>query len=151
MSAAAATAKPRARPFRLRAPVVAETALHTSVADALDRLLLPPVQWTTFPAGSVPLPPEFAAKLARMGLHRGWPDILIVAGGIYGIELKREGGILSKSRTVRTRSGAPRVLAGQTDTFPRLINAGMKIAVCHSIDEVIDALRGWDIPMRRVT
>jgi hypothetical protein len=147
----AAAAKPRARPFRLRPPVVTEHTLHTSVADALDRLLLPPAEWTTFPAGSVPLPPEFAVKLSRMGLKRGWPDILVVHHGIYGLELKRFGGSLSRTRTVRTRSGAPRVLDGQTDTFPRLITAGMRIAVCHSIEEVIAALALWDIPMRGVT
>jgi hypothetical protein len=37
--------------------VVAEDDLHAAVARALDLLLLPPAEWTTFPAGSVPLPP----------------------------------------------------------------------------------------------
>ena len=133
------------RPFRLSSPIVAEDALHASVAQLLTKLLLCP--WTTFPAGNVPLPPEYGAKLARLGLRRGWPDILIVHHGIFGIELKRKGGGLSKTRIVRTRSGAPRILEGQADVFPRLIGAGMPIAVCHDQDEVMDALVGWGLPM----
>jgi hypothetical protein len=117
------------------------------VAKALDILLLPPAEWTTFPAGSVPLPPQFAAKLARLGLKRGWPDILILyAGRIYGIELKRQGGTLSKTRTVRTRSGGLRKLEGQDEVFPRLEQAGMTIAVCRSVDDVLDALHDWELP-----
>jgi len=142
------SAKPR--PFRLLAPVVAEDALHATVAAALRVLVQLPACWTTFPAGSVPLPPQFAAKLARLGLQRGWPDVLVAhAGRIYGLELKRVGGKLSKTRTVRTRSGAPRVLEGQEDVFPRLRTAGMEIAVCTSLDDVLAALRGWGVPMVR--
>ena len=111
-------------------------------------MLPPPVMWTCFPAGNVPLPPEYAAKLARMGLHAGWPDFLIVHRNIYGIELKREGGRLSSTRTVRTRRGGLRVVEGQADVFPKLGKAGMLIAVCHSIDEILAALAGWSIPLR---
>ena len=98
---------PRAAPggWSTAAP---EDELHASVADALDKLLLPPARWTTFPAGSVPLPPRYAAKLSRLGLKRGWPDIQVVHGGrIVGIELKRRGGKLSRTRIVRDPSGAP--------------------------------------------
>jgi hypothetical protein len=137
-----------ARPFRLRAPVIPETPFHASVARALDMLVQPPAMWTTFPAGSVPLPPQFAAKLARLGLKRGWPDLLVLhAGRLHGIELKRAGGRLSRTRTVRTRSGAPRTLEGQADVFPRLETAGMLIAVCTTLDEVLAALRAWQVPM----
>ncbi len=148
-AATAPAAKPR--PFRLRAPIVPENDLHASVAEALDRLLLPPAVWTTFPAGSVPLPPQFAAKLSRLGLKRGWPDVLICHHGIFGIELKRVGGRLSTTRIVRTRRGAPRILDGQADVFPRLIEAGMRIAVCHSIAEVMAALTLWNVPTRCVS
>jgi hypothetical protein len=142
----AVAAKPRA--FKLKPPVVPEDDFHESVAKALDLLLLPPAEWTTFPAGSVPLPPQFAAKLARLGLKRGWPDVLILHGRMFGIELKRVGGVLSKTRTVRTRSGALRQLDGQVDVFPRLALAGMEIAVCHSVDEVLSALMRWGVPLR---
>jgi hypothetical protein len=134
--------------FRLSAPVAPEQDLHESVADALDKLLLPPAEWTTFPAGSVPLPPRFAAKLARMGLKRGWPDVLILHGQVYGLELKRRGGRLSRTRLVRTRRGGLREVAGQEEVFPRLEAAGMTIGVCRSVDEVLALLAAWGVPLR---
>jgi hypothetical protein len=141
---------PVRRPFRLTAPVVAETNLHEAVALALDQLLLLPAQWTTFPAGSVPLPPQFAAKLQRLGLKRGWPDVLVVHHHLYGIELKRRGGHLSKTRLVRTKRGSLRLLDGQTEVFPRLLAAGFGgIAVCETVEAVLEALAAWGVPLRR--
>jgi hypothetical protein len=133
----------RAAPYRLVAPVIAEDDLHESVASALDVLLMPPAMWTTFPAGSVPLPPQFATKLSRLGLHRGWPDILILHQRVFGVELKRVGGAVSRTRM--------RVLDGQVDVFPRLVAAGMAIAVCRSVDEVLAALATWQVPLRTST
>ena len=127
---------------------VAEQSLHESVADLLAKVVLPPAEWSCFPAGSVPLPARFAAKLNRMGLQRGWPDFLVIYERIYGIELKRRGGRLSTTRIVRTRRGGPRVLIGQTEMFPRLQRAGMTISVCHDTDEVLAALTGWKVPCR---
>lgn len=134
--------------FRLRAPIIPEQDLHESVADALDRLLLPPAEWTCFPAGSVPLPPQFAAKLARMGLKRGWPDVLVLHQQLYGVELKRRGGKLSRTRIVRTRRGALRELVGQEDMFPRLQTAGMTIGVCDSLGAVLAFLAACGVPLR---
>jgi len=134
--------------YHLTVPVTPEDDLHEAVAHALDRLLLPPAMWTTFPAGAVPLPPQFAAKLSRLGLKRGWPDVLVLHGRVFGVELKRHGGGLSRTRVVRTRSGAVRVLDGQVDVFPRLVAAGMLIAVCRSVDDVLSALATWQIPLR---
>jgi len=136
------------RPFRLTEPVVPEDDLHAAVAQALDLLLLPPAMWTTFPAGLVELPGQAAAKLARLGLKRNWPDILVLHGALHGIELKRVGGQLSRTRTVRTRRGSLRMVEGQADVHPRLEAAGMKIAVCRSVDEVLAALAAWGVPMR---
>ncbi|MGA9874535.1 MAG: hypothetical protein WBQ21_01875 [Solirubrobacteraceae bacterium] len=127
-----------------------EDELHEAVARALDILVMPPAEWTTFPAGHAKLPPAVAAKLARLGLKRGIPDILVWHDGrSCGIELKRPGGVLSKTRMVRTkRRGALRLVEGQADVFPRLVAAGMRIAVCRSVDEVLAALRGWGVPLR---
>ena len=137
--------------FRLRAPVIPEQDLHESVAEALDKLLLPPAMWTCFPAGSVPLPPQFAAKLARMGLKRGWPDVLVLHRRLIGIELKRRGGRLSRTRLVRGRSGILREVLGQETVFPRLEHAGMTIGVCHSVDEVLAFLAACGVPLRPYT
>jgi hypothetical protein len=137
------------RPFRLTPPPIPEEDLHCAVVQALDRLLLPPTQWTTFPAGQIKLPPMLAAKLARMGLKRGWPDVLILHGKLYGIELKRRGGKLSKTYFTRDkRTGALRERLGQADVFPKLEEAGMTIAVCSSLLEVYAQLSAWGIPMR---
>jgi hypothetical protein len=63
--------------------------------------------------------------------------------------LKRHGGSLSKTRIVRTKRGSPRVLEGQEDVFPQLIEAGVRrIAVCHSPEEMLAALERWGIPLR---
>jgi len=45
-------------------------------------------------------------------------------------------------------SAALRQLDGQVDVFPRLVGAGMQIAVCRSVNEVLAALAGWGIPTR---
>ena len=137
-----------ARPFRLTAPVAPEDDLHEAVAQMLDLLLLPPAQWTTFPAGHVELTGRAAAKLAKLGLKRNWPDVLVLHGSLYGIELKRPGGRLSITRTVRTRRGRLRVVEGQREVFPRLEAAAMRIATCESVDQVLKLLRGWGIPLR---
>ena len=134
--------------FKLRAPVIAEQDLHESVADALDKLLMPPAMWTCFPAGSVPLPPQFAAKLARMGLKRGWPDVLVLHRRLIGIELKRRGGRLSRTRVVRTRRGGLREIMGQEEVFPRLEAAGMTIGVCNSLPAVLAFLAACGVPLR---
>lgn len=139
-------------PFRLTTPIPIEDDIHEAVADALDLLLLPPAEWTTFPAGHMPLPPRFAAKLARLGLKRNWPDILVLCGPLHGIELKRPGEGLSRARWVPTRRGGRRFVEGQREAFPRLEAAGMKLATCHSVVAVLDQLTAWKIPLRgRVT
>lgn len=144
----------RVRPFRLTPPEPSERQLHEAVAQALRLLILPPVMWTCFPAGHVPLPPASAAALQRAGLQRaglqrGWPDLLFIhAGQAFGIELKPAAGKLSRTRTVRTRRGSLRVVEGQTDVFPRLEAAGMTLAVCRSVDAVLAQCRAWGLPLR---
>jgi hypothetical protein len=138
-----------ARPFRLTPPELPEQELHENVAALCRHLVAPPAAWAFYPAGGVQLAPFQAAKLARMGLQRGWPDFLFLHDTrIFGIELKAAKGRLSKTRIVRTRSGAPRILDGQEDVFPRLEAAGMTIAVAHSVEEVLAQLEAWAIPLR---
>lgn len=139
----------RSRPYRLTAPIPPENDLHEAVADALDLLLMPPAMWTTFPAGHVPLPARFAVKLARLGLKRNWPDILVLHRNIYGVELKRPGEGLSIARwVVNRRTGGRRYVEGQRETFPKLEAAGMQIAVCETVVGVLDALAAWGVPLR---
>ena len=90
------------------------------------------------------------ARYSRLGLKRGLPDIWVLHNGTYCIELKRRGaGRLSKTTIGRMKSGAPRILVGQEEMFPRLLAAGVKdIAICHSVDEVLDQLQRWRVPVR---
>lgn len=137
------------RPFRLTAPVPLERDTHIAVARALDALLLPPALWFTYPAGASTLSPQQAARHAEVGLKRGLPDIWVIFDGAYCIELKRPGGVLSKSRLVRTKRGGSRLVVGQAEMFPKLINAGVRgIAICRSVDEVLQQLSEWKIPLR---
>jgi hypothetical protein len=136
------------RPFRLTAPIPPETELQEAVADALDLLLMPPATWAAYPAGHIKLSGQAAAKLARMGLKRSWPDVLVLHRTLHGIELKRRGGALSRTRTVRTRRGGVRIVEGQRDVFPRLEAAGMRLAVCDSVEGVLATLAAWGVPLR---
>lgn len=138
-----------ARQFRMSIPIIPEQELHEQVASLCNILIAPPAQWAFYPAGAIKLSASQAAKLVRMGLKRGWPDLLVLHGKLYGIELKRPGAQLSQTRIVRTRRGSPRILAGQIDVFAELEAAGMHtIAVCYSTDEVIATLEMWGIPLR---
>lgn len=136
----------------LAAPEPTEDELHASVASTLDRLLVPPAMWTTFPAGAGLLAPQAAARLSRIGLKPGWPDLLVVfAGVLHGIELKVGTNTLSRTRVVHTRQGRPRIVIGQHETHAMLRAAGAKIAVCRSVASVLAQLRIWRIPTREAT
>ena len=135
---------PRRVPPAVRAQP--ETGLHEEVADLLARVVLPPAAWNCFPAGNVPLPRAYAVKLARMGLKRGWPDFVLVYGRAFGIELKSVKGRLSKGRYVETKRGRVRYVEGQVDVVAQLEEAGMEIAICRSVEDVLAALKAWQIP-----
>lgn len=112
-------------------------------------MLLKPAKWACYPAGHLKLSKAEVARLSRMGLQRGWPDLLVIwNGSIYGLEIKRPGGTLSRTTIARTRSGAPRVLVGQEEVFPELMAAGMKIAFVTSVEEMLLVLAHWGIPVR---
>jgi hypothetical protein len=137
--------------FRLTAPEPLERDVHESCARALDALLLRPAVWWPYPAGVTQLSPQQHAAYSRFGIKRGMPDLnVLYQGRLYGIELKRRGRKPSKTRTVYTAKGSPRVLIGQEEMFPILLAAGMvEIAIAHNVDEVLDHLARWQIPHRR--
>jgi hypothetical protein len=137
--------------FRLKPPPEPlEADIHEACARALDLLLLPPAMWFCYPAGAAELSPQQMAAYSRKGLKRGLPDIFVLHQRMYGIELKRPGARLSKTRVGRSQRGAPRIYAGQEDVFPKLEAAGMQIAIVHSVDEMLAQLARWQIPMRRI-
>ena len=135
--------------FRLVPELAPERDIHESCVDTLTKLLLPPAFFFSAAIGATKLSPQQAAALSRHGVKRGLPDLFILHGQLYGIELKRaRTGRLSKTRIVRTRSGAPRILEGQEDVFLRLQAAGMVIEVARSVDEMLELLEHWGVPLR---
>lgn len=136
--------------FRLTEWVPPERSVHEQCAKVLDALLLPPAMWFTYPAGVIKLTKQQAAALTRIGLKRGFPDIWVLYNGVWLLELKRPGGTLSRTRIVRTRRGAPRILEGQVDVFPRLCATGAvnDIAAIYTVDDMLRQLDQWEIPLR---
>ena len=73
-------------------------------------------------------------QLKAMGLKAGWPDILILfAERAYWIELKTKAGRLSPE---------------QIEAHDYLRCARCKVAVCRSVDEVMEQLQMWVLPLR---
>jgi hypothetical protein len=141
-----------AKRFKLTPPAApSEYETHCAVADMLAICLQPPAWFSTFPAfGYARLTPRQAAKLSRLHVQAGVCDILLwYQSATYGIEIKRAGtGRLSRDRAVRTRRGSLRIVPGQVETHERMTQAGVRVAVCTSVDDVMAALRCWQIPVR---
>jgi hypothetical protein len=139
-----------ARRFRLEPAEPLELDIHESAARTLDRVLAPPVEWCCYPAGHIELSPAEVMRLQRVGLKPAYPDIWIFYRKIWGIELKRRGGELSKSRWERNRRGKLRFKIGQEEMFPRLLATGCfgAIETAYSVDQALDWIERWGIPMR---
>lgn len=107
----------------------------TRPVRALDRLLAPSAEWCCYPAPHIELSPDEVMRPQRAGFKRGWPDFLIVHRQLFGVECKRHGQGLSKTCMVRTKRGAPRILVGQEELFPRLLASRFAdIAVINTVD-----------------
>ena len=124
-----------------------EEALQRAVAEFLDRALpTEGVVWFHCPNGGARSKAE-AGALKAMGVKAGIPDICVIsrvnkrdrAMSLLGqpfvlwIELKAKG---------RTPSVA------QRHWRMRLIDAGCKWTLAHSVDEVEVILRGYGVPLR---
>ena len=107
------------RAWKLTAPLPDEVDLQAAGEAAFATLIRPPAEFTAFPAGHLKLTGAQAARLTRIGLKRSWPDHLVLyAGKLIGIEWKKPGETLSRSRWVRTKSGRSRWVEGQREVFP---------------------------------
>jgi hypothetical protein len=124
--------RPHALPHNPR-----ESQLHASVAQLLDWVLLPPTIYTTFPAGWGKLTKGTAGRLYASGLKKGMPDILVFDLGrkVIGIEIK---------------VGANSVSAAQREMFSKLQGVGIRVYVCRSQEDVINALDSARIMHREV-
>ena len=105
----------------------AEDRLQIAVAEYLDLALPSDALWF-HPANGGSRNVREAAKLKRMGVKPGVPDICIVwRGRAIFIELKTATGRMSNVQTEMARA---------------LILAGAVFTVCRSVDEVSDFLAG---------
>lgn len=79
-----------------------------------------------------------AVNLQRLGLVPGIPDLAILAPGgrVYFIEVKAQGGVLSKA---------------QRAINDRFLEMGQPYAVCRSIDDARVAFKHWKLDTREVT
>jgi hypothetical protein len=69
--------------------------------------------------------------LKQQGVKAGVPDLVFLWGGLYGLELKKPGGVLSKS---------------QRAMHPRLLAAGaIAVATCDSLEAARAQLKTWGI------
>jgi VRR-NUC domain len=109
-----------------------EQSLQTHVASLLTWLLPPEVPWTAIGHGGGGKTRGMILK--GMGLHAGWPDmVLLHRGRSCWIELKAARGSLSPEQKV---------------VHEALRAAGGWVAVCRSTDEVRGVLDAWGIPTR---
>lgn len=142
--------------LELTPPELSERDFHEQVAFVLDEkrgLLLPPAFAVCYPAGIVELSPQQAARYVKCGLKAGMPDFLIFYRGVYLLELKRPNGQLSQTRIEKSKkTGALREVVGQVERFAQLCATGAvkDLAVCYSLDDVLDQLTRWSIPHRRI-
>lgn len=126
-----------------------EELLHETVVEGLERLLLPPATWWVMPIGHIKLSAAQAAKLHRMGVRPGFPDLFVAHDEkVRGIELKVGKGRPSRARLVQSRGGRLRLVEGQVEVHERLGRAGIPVVICRSLDDVLACLMLWGFPTR---
>lgn len=110
-------------------PQLREYGIQVGVADALRQACEPGWAWTHVPNGEK-RDKATAAKLWRMGVQAGWPDVVLISptGKPHCLELKRDKQKLSPA---------------QEDFRDLMIAAGVPWAVARSVDEAIRVLTLW--------
>lgn len=120
--------------FRLTAPIPPEDDLHFAVYCALRVLLPSDAVINTWELRNAVSAAE-GARRKRLGALAGWPDMGVFWDGRLALlELKRERGwALSPA---------------QKALHPRLAGTGFPVAVCHTIDEALEAVSAAGMPVR---
>jgi hypothetical protein len=109
-----------------------EAVLQSAIFESIKDILLPEVLITCFPSGGGGR--VRGAKLKKMGLSSGWPDLqLIHKAKFYGIEVKTSVGRLSPA---------------QSDLHERLIHQGAKVAIVRSEKDAIEQIIKWRLHKR---
>ena len=112
-----------------------EDALQMAVASLLDASGL-----TWFhPANGEHRNPITGAKLKRMGVKAGMPDVMILDSALG--ELSFYDGLAIELKSPDAKGKRPKPRANQLEWHERLRKCGWRVAVCYSMDEVIGLLR----------
>lgn len=117
------------RTRRAKEPLPLEFETQCAIADALRRGCAPGWVWSHFPSGEN-RSAATGGRLKRMGLQKGWPDLLLISpeGRHHWIELKR--------------GKAP--LTDEQEAFRDNARAvGVPWALARSFDEAIAQLSSW--------
>ena len=116
---------------------MSEHRLQQACAAFLSATLPHNVAWTSIDA-ALGRNDRMASVFRKMrGQKPGWPDVILCYNGtLHGIELKTSKGRLSDAQHV---------------AHAQIEEAGGKIFVCRSIEDVERALRTWGIPLRGTT
>jgi hypothetical protein len=118
--------------WHMKLPDPSEDQIQVAVAEYLTLALPVEVWWSSIEHRTWSA--REGANRKKRGVKPGVPDLLICwHGQIFGIELKTRTGHLSQ---------------GQIEQRAALLRAGARWALCRSLDDVIDKLREWEIPMR---
>lgn len=113
-----------------------EDQIQKSIADLLDWILPEEVAWSHFPAGGYLLSKAAQARLYRLGLKRGFPDLMICypPKRTLWLEVKAPRGVLSKAQKAR---------------HAQLQALGHVVVVVRSVDDALQALWTYGVPIRR--
>lgn len=110
-----------------------ELEVHLAVVEHLRHRARPGVVWWHTPNGEH-RDPRTAAKLKRMGVLAGVPDLLLLTQGrLYALELKSGGGCSS---------------AAQSAVLSLLRGSGAHCVVAWGVNEALAALEAWGLLTR---
>jgi hypothetical protein len=111
-------------------PAPTEFQLHCAVADVVRRWIMPGWVYTHIASGER-RDMVTAARLKRMGVMPGFPDLLFIGPGrVCWIELKAKRGRLSEA---------------QAAVASHLVAAGHGYLCSDSFDDIIATLKDWGI------
>ncbi len=115
-----------------------EDALQMAVASLLDASGL---TWFHPPNGEH-RNPITGAKLKRMGVKAGMPDVMILQGPFksWGVD-SHYSGLAIELKAPDAKGKRPKPRANQLEWHDRLRKCGWRVSVCYSLDEVMGILR----------
>lgn len=125
------------KPFKLTYPDPGEDDLQASIVHMFEAILpKDQVLWTHIAHGGYELTPKARGRLMRLGLKRGFPDLLLAydQARILWLEIKTHSGILSPDQRLN---------------HALLKMFGHAVEVCRSLDDAIMALIRHGVPHRR--